>query len=138
MSPIKAKPVKVKVKKETGEVVRTLQLRLRGEHPELDDLADRYQRAKRTTYGQASAKNPIDALKVDICKTFSLPSRIFSAIRDDLNGAAKGSQEKAKYDIGQVEAKLEKATRQQSKAVAELKKADISKKDRAKAETDFL
>jgi IS605 OrfB family transposase len=104
-----AKRVKPKVKKETGESTRTFQLRLKGEYPALDDMARRYGTAKRTVYGRASLeRRSFDSYKEEMCARFGLPARVFNALNKDLSGLVSSAQEKAKFDIGQVEDTLEK------------------------------
>jgi IS605 OrfB family transposase len=133
-----AKRVKPKVRKETSEQVRTFQLRLRGEFADLDDLADRYQRAKRTTYGQAKlASESFVFFKEEICTEFCLPSRMFSGVDQDLAGMVKGIQEKAKFDASETEDRLAKTAAAQKKLTAKLEQKDLSESDRKKAKTGF-
>ncbi len=61
-------------KPQPKEWSRTFQLRLKGEHIDLDDTAARYNGAKRTAYGQGKLRQcSFDDLKVELSDKFSLP-----------------------------------------------------------------
>ena len=128
------KRAKPKVKKETDEAVRTLQTRLRGEFPQLDDLAIRYQGAKRTVYARCSGNGrPFSELKEASCATFALPARMFNAIDRDLTGMVKGLHEKSKFDLAHTADQIEQIEKAIKRLDQALEQKDLSNEKRKQA-----
>jgi IS605 OrfB family transposase len=93
---------------EVVSVSRTIQMRLHGEYPQLDDMAARFSAARIACY-RVMCRNgtSFDDQKNHIVETFELPSRVFNAIRKSLEGSVRSIQEKASGDIAMVEDKIE-------------------------------
>ncbi|MBO0754098.1 MAG: hypothetical protein J2P53_18400, partial [Bradyrhizobiaceae bacterium] len=116
---------------ESDELVRTFEMRLHGAFPALDELAERYQRAKRTVYAKASRTGrAFDTFKAEVCAGFGLPARMFNAICRELGGMVKSAQEKARFDLARTEERLEKLDTQRAKLAARLEQEDLSGKQR--------
>jgi hypothetical protein len=129
-----ANPAQPQPHNQPDKIIRTFQLRLPGDHPVLDDLADRYQRAKRTLYRKASlAGCSFDTFKPEICGEFGLPGRLFNAIRLDPDGMVMSAHEKAKFDLGQVEDRLERLESDRARLAGKLADGDLSNTKRRRA-----
>ncbi len=93
---------------EVMSVSRTLQMRLHGEYPQLDDMAARFSAARIACYRETCRNGTsFDDQKNHIVETFELPSRVFNAIRKSLEGSVRSIQEKASGDIAMVEDRIE-------------------------------
>jgi hypothetical protein len=92
---------------EVVSVARTLQLRLHGEIPELEDLARRFNAARIEAYCTKSKSGPgFDAQKNALAAKYRLPSRIVNAVRISLDGMVGSIKEKALVDITSVDEKI--------------------------------
>jgi IS605 OrfB family transposase len=125
------------------EVKRTFQARVHGDVPELDDMAVRYNAAKRSTWSLAGKQGvSFDKLKTDICARHDLPGRVANAIATDLRGMVKSRQEKAKVDLAVAADKLVAAqkvhARLTEKASTLDKDPSTSKTKLKKAKTDAV
>jgi IS605 OrfB family transposase len=133
-----ANSVKRQPRNEPDEIIRSFQMRLSGDHPALDDLADRYQRAKRTVYGKASRTGrSFDAFKAEMCAAFGLPARLFNAIRLELDGMVTSAHETATLDIAQLEDRVARLASDRARLAGKLAEPDLSNTKRRRAQRSF-